>query len=126
MVLLGLLVGLFPSVTVKQMGGLCSCGRFSFCWWCLRSVVVTVTSGLDSDRFARYSVCLKHPAIRRVILVGRPVHRTYAFASGAWEGGALTWLFQPRPMQAAKGSIVVQASYRAAKLACVALGWQTR
>ena len=101
MFLLGLLVGLFPSVTSKQMDGLCSCGRFSFCWWCLRSVVITVTSGLDSGHFAGYSVCLKHPCISRVILVWRPVYRTYAFASGAWQGGVLTELFQPRPMQAA-------------------------
>jgi len=105
---------------------LCSCGRFRFFRRCWRSVVVTESSGLDSGRFAGYPVCLKHPAIGRVIVVGRPVYRTYAFASGAWQGGVLAGQFQPRPMQAAQGSIVVPASYLAAKLAGVAWGWQTR
>jgi len=67
-------------------------------------------SGLGSGRFVWHSVENKHPAINGFIVVGRPVYRTDAFASGAWQGGVLVGLFQPRPLQAAKGGIVANAS----------------
>ena len=139
------LAALFRNVAGKQIGGFCpdvwfGClrgfrfvfvlppflWRFLFFWWCLRSVVVAETSGLGSGRFVWRSVESKHPAINCFIVVGRPVHRTDAFAAGAWQGGVLARQFQPRPLQAAKGGIGAQASYRAARQACVPLCWQTR
>ena len=87
------------------LGSLLPCryafGRFSFFWRCLLSVVVAETSGLGSGRFVWHSVESKHPAINCFIVVGQSVHRADAFASGAWQGGVLAGLFQPRPLQAA-------------------------